>query len=678
MRILPIIPLLLGLLAAPAWGQSYQLVWQDEFDGTALDLAKWEPQIGSGCPSLCGWGNHELQYYRSENASVAGGLLTITARQQNFGGLDYTSARLRTRSLGDWTYGRIEMRAKLPIGRGIWPAFWMLPTDEAYGGWAASGEIDIMEYVGQQPNRVFGTLHYGGTYPENQSSSRAMTLASGDFHSDFHEFALEWEPCEMRWYVDGNLYATQRSWYSTADAYPAPFDQRFHLLLNLAVGGDLPGPPDGTTTFPQELVVDWVRVYQQPDFRACTAVFDGMDYSNPFANGWFAFNGGVGGGGLGASQSDLPPIDGCLASLGTGWGSGGTPGYFGGFGRTFPMDLTDRTHFDFWIHPDAGQSYRLEINLQDDDNGDNIVPSTPDGADDEFQYNFIVGPNGPGAVSGGGWQYVSIPLDAFTDDNSYHYGGNGVFDPTPVSAGGNGQLVSVVVAVFSLSGTDVTFRTDRWAFTRQTSALSGRVWADADGDGQQDAGEAGLGGVQVRLVDVPRAAVLDTHVTTPDGAYAFTSLLGNHYRAEVLAATLPAGVTRTADPDGVGTPDAFTLDLLCDQIAANGDFGYALPALAVGDVTPGSARLLQNAPNPFRGGTILEFSLAEAGEAELVVFDLAGRRVHTLARGGHAEGRHRVAWDGLDARGHRLAQGVYLCALRTADGVLVRRMALLP
>ena len=183
-------------LAAPATAQ-YQLVWADEFNGSSLDLTKWQPEIGTGCPNLCGWGNNELQYYRAENATVGGGQLTITARQQSFGGASYTSARLRTKNQGDWTYGRFEMRAKLPVGQGIWPAFWMLPTDNVYGTWAASGEIDIMEYVGQDPDRVLGTLHYGAPWPDNVYTGDDYVLPTGNFDDDFHVFAIEWDEWDM-------------------------------------------------------------------------------------------------------------------------------------------------------------------------------------------------------------------------------------------------------------------------------------------------------------------------------------------------------------------------------------------------------------------------------------------------------------------------------------------------
>ncbi|MCP3918669.1 MAG: family 16 glycosylhydrolase [bacterium] len=568
---------LLTPAAARSQGAPYQLVWEDDFSGTTLDPTRWGPQIGTGCPDLCGWGNSELQYYRAENATVSGGRLTITAKEEPFGGRQYTSARLRTKNLGDFERGRFEMRAKLPIGRGLWPAFWLLPTDSVYGVWAASGEIDVMENVGHDPDRVIGTIHYGDSYPGNTSSGGSYTLPSGTFHDDFHVFAIEWDDSEMRWYVDGNLYSTKTFWWSSGGPYPAPFDQRFYILLNLAVGGTLPGSPDASTQFPQTFEVDYVRVYQEPehDLGDCVCVFDAMEHANPLANGWFTFNGGSAGGGIGANLVDLPPVEGGSASLEAGWGSGGTPGYFGGFGRTNPQDLTGATHFDMWIHPDAGQDYVLEINLQDDDDGDDAVPGNPDGADDEFQYEFAVSPTGPDAISGGGWQRVSIPLASFVDDNSYHYGGNGVFDPTPVSAGANGRLANIVFTLISNSGANVTFRTDRWSFTRRVSSISGRLWNDANGDGLPT-GEVGLSGVRVELFD-DLGTVVATHLTNGTGEYSFGQLLGGQLEVRVDPATLPPGTTPTHDPDGIVTPGRFALDLACEETRIGQDFGYSPP-----------------------------------------------------------------------------------------------------
>lgn len=238
------------------------LVWSDEFSGSAVDPAKWEFQTGDGSQfGIPGWGNNELQWYQSSNATVASGALTIQARQQSVGGKSYTSARLRSRGKADFLYGRFEMRARLPVGKGIWPAFWMLPSDTSiYGVWAASGEIDIVESIGG--DNIYGTIHYGGTFPDNIYSGSVTSLPTGTA-GEFHVYAVEWEPTEIRWYVDGQLYGTKSTWYSTAGAYPAPFDVDFHLLLNLAVGGNFPGNPDGSTVFPQAYVVDYVRVYQQ-------------------------------------------------------------------------------------------------------------------------------------------------------------------------------------------------------------------------------------------------------------------------------------------------------------------------------------------------------------------------------------------------------------------------------
>ena len=191
---------------------------------------------------------------------------------------------------------------------------------------------------------------------------------------------------------------------------------------------------------------------------ATSIVFDDMDHGDPWGVGWFAFGGSVGGGGIGPNNADLPPVNGGNFSMETGWGSGGNPGFYGGFGRGIFLDLSDTAYFNFWINPDADQDYTLEINLQEDDDGD----AAPD---DEFQYNCVVSPIGPCAVSGGGWQYVSILLTDFFDDNSILGGGNGVLDAVPASGGGNGQLTHIVIAVIGNTGSDATFRTDYWNFS---------------------------------------------------------------------------------------------------------------------------------------------------------------------------------------------------------------------
>jgi beta-glucanase (GH16 family) len=571
--------LFVGALAVeastPACAQ-YALVWHDEFDGASLDPTKWEAQVGNGCPSLCGWGNNELQHYRAENAVVANGVLSLVARREAFGGAQYTSARLRTKLRGDWRYGRFEVRAKVPTGRGFWPAFWLLPTDDVYGTWAASGEIDVLEVVGHEPQRVHGTLHYGGTWPANNSSSASFVLPGGStFADDFHVFAAEWEPGQVRWYVDGVQYAARSAWWSAGGPYPAPFDQRFHVLLNLAVGGDWPGAPTAATVFPQAFEVDYVRVYQDlGNGGACRFSFDDMEHGAPLTNGYFTFDGPGAGGGIAATYASVPPAQGGFAALSAAWGNGGVPGYLGGFGRRFPLDLRSATHFELWIDPPAGVDATIEVNVHEDDDGDDTIPGVPDGADDEFQYTLRVAPSGGEVQSGGGWQRVVVPLASFVDDNSYHFGGNGLFDPSPVGAGGNGRLVNVVLALVSHNGAPVAFTTDAWQFTRRASSLAGRVWEDTNGDGSISFGEGGLAGVTVELVDLDQGALAATRATGGDGSYEFEVLVEGPYDVRVVPGTLPPTATPTADPDGVGTPHVYRVTLGCDDTRVERDLGY--------------------------------------------------------------------------------------------------------
>ena len=282
--------ILLGLMLTmnALSAQNWKLVWADEFDRDTLNTEKWSYQTGTGTEyGLDRWGNNELQYYQEENVSVNDGLMTITARRENVGGSQFTSGRIRTADMGDWTYGRFEFRAKMPEGQGLWAAIWMLPTDENYGGWAASGEIDIMEYLGQDTSTVHGTIHYGGQWPDNQYRGTDYVTDDTAFHKKFHTFALEWEEGKLRWYVDGELFQDlgTGTWYSSVAAFPAPFNRRFHLLINLAVGGNWPGPPDVSTTFPQDLVIDYVRVYQDGVVgldQKSSEMKLGQNHPNPF------------------------------------------------------------------------------------------------------------------------------------------------------------------------------------------------------------------------------------------------------------------------------------------------------------------------------------------------------------------------------------------------------------
>jgi beta-glucanase (GH16 family) len=242
---------------APA---GWVLDWSDEFDGLALDRKKWAIETGGN-----GWGNQELEFYtgRPENLRVSGGNLVIEARREEYGGRHYTSARIRTAGLVERTYGRYEARIKVPRGQGVWPAFWLLGADIGKVGWPRCGEIDVMENIGREPNVVHGTLH-GPGYSGAQGIGRAQVLDAGAYADDFHVFAVEWEPRVVRWYRDGILYQTVRP-DNAKGAWV--FEHPFYVLLNLAVGGTWPGAPDAKTSLPQQMLVDYVRVYRRGGSR---------------------------------------------------------------------------------------------------------------------------------------------------------------------------------------------------------------------------------------------------------------------------------------------------------------------------------------------------------------------------------------------------------------------------
>ncbi len=329
------------VVGTPSWSRHLQkqvedsgwdLVWSDEFQGNTIDDSKWEHEV-----NCWGGGNNERQCYtdRGKNSFVRGGLLNIVAHQEQFTGpalqddhpdypggdktQDYTSARLRTKGKFDFRYGRVDVRAQVPGGQGMWPAIWMLPTDWVYGEWPASGEIDIFEAVNLARDDfagwgdvIHGTLHYGLQWPQ-WSPHGASKYLDENPANDFHIYSIEWEPDEIRWYLDGEHWQTQRSdgWWNhiwggqeTGFHTPndrAPFDENFHILLNLAVGGDWPQDPDPTDAdWPngREMLVDYVRVYECGDGPESCSITNPDVAVNSAANGpginaYSVYDGGV-------------------------------------------------------------------------------------------------------------------------------------------------------------------------------------------------------------------------------------------------------------------------------------------------------------------------------------------------------------------------------------------------
>ena len=238
----------------------YELVWSDEFDGTELDPESYNYEVGDGCPNLCGWGNNEEQWYTDEpkNVRLENGSLILTATKE--GNADYHSARIQTKGKQEFQFGRIDIRAKLARGQGIWPAIWMLGNNIDQVGWPACGEIDIMELVGHQPKTVHGTAHWG---PQGRGYSTYTTSSyfiDDDFAEAYHVFSLVWEFNKMVWYVDETKFKTITPQDMRGETYR--FNQPFYFIFNIAVGGGWPGPPDATTVFPQTMEIDYVRVFQ--------------------------------------------------------------------------------------------------------------------------------------------------------------------------------------------------------------------------------------------------------------------------------------------------------------------------------------------------------------------------------------------------------------------------------
>ena len=253
-----------GSVVIPATGfttpESYpnmDLIWSDEFDGATLDLEFWTHERGNG---YSGWGNNELQFYQSTNTSIVDGNLVITAREEPFGGFNYTSSRIITEDKFEFQYGRVDIRAVLPEGQGIWPALWTLGANFRQVGWPRCGEMDIMELVGHRPSTTHATVHYAGPGGEFLNTGNETNI-NGKFSEEYHVFSMIWSENDVRFLVDDRQYhRISPSIIGSQNAYP--FNAPFFFIFNVAVGGNWPGSPDATTFFPQNMIVDYVRVFQ--------------------------------------------------------------------------------------------------------------------------------------------------------------------------------------------------------------------------------------------------------------------------------------------------------------------------------------------------------------------------------------------------------------------------------
>ena len=254
MRLIKIIQFLILLTSISLLSQERKIVWEENFNGDNLELQSWNFEIGDGCPELCGWGNNERQVYTKINHRLSNGRLYIEAKKI---GKEYSSSKITTKGKQEFQYGKIEVRAKLPIGKGLWPAFWMLGSNIDTVGWPGCGEIDILEYVGKEPEYIFTSLHTPDSFGSTINTKKEVV--SG-IEEGFHTYAIDWTKDRIQFLIDDQLFYT----FSPKDKNEKtwPFDQPFYIILNLAIGGNFGGPDVDDSIFPQSFVIDHIKVYQ--------------------------------------------------------------------------------------------------------------------------------------------------------------------------------------------------------------------------------------------------------------------------------------------------------------------------------------------------------------------------------------------------------------------------------
>ncbi|MFO8029028.1 MAG: family 16 glycosylhydrolase [Cyclonatronaceae bacterium] len=692
------------LVTGTSNAQTWELVWSDEFDGTGLDESKWSYQYGTGASvGLSGWGNAELQYYtdREQNVYVQDGKLHIVAREETHGGMDYTSARLRSIDQGDWRYGRFEVRAKLPKGQGIWPAIWMMPTDAVYGSWPASGEIDIMELVGHQPDVIHGTIHYG---PPHTYSGGSHTRSAGDFSDDFHTFAIEWEHGEIRWYVDDMHYHTETNWFSEGHSFPAPFEQRFHFLLNVAVGGNWPGSPDQTTEFPQQMVIDYVRVYQDTDAQ------HGVSLPLLFEDRYFDFDDvftGFDGGSVTVVDNPDPDDVNSTDRVGRMVKDGGA--FDGGvsFEAERPFSFSDdhnEVTMKVWSpREDVPILVKLE-QLEGDAEYEIVRQTTTSGQWEILAWNvssgaypeewdiitlifdFEEGQIGDGSdnftwffdeldVFGAdldvpdtpdGMLPVSLPLTF--EDYSFDWeraftGFSGgeitvVENPQPDEVNDSDWVGSMVKDGGAFWGGAFMHVNRIFVFDEDNHTITMKVWSPRED-------------VQVLLKVEQQNGVLDyekAEPTTTSGEWEEMTwdMSGAGFENQWDLITLIFDFEQ--DQIGDGSED-FTwyfddLHVFAGEVSTSSNYA--------GTEVPATLELHQNYPNPFNPATILMFDLPQQADVRLEVFNVMGQRVATLASGMHQAGRHSVEFDAS-----HLSSGVYMYRLQAGPVSLTRKMTLI-
>ncbi len=612
----------------PSMAQRYELVWAENFDvDGALSSQRWVYDIGNGSN---GWGNAELQYYTadSSNVKVRGGNLIITARKQPLGGRAYTSARIKTQLRANFKYGRIEVRAKLPRGQGMWPAIWMLPSDNFFGGWPRSGEIDIMEGRGNTPDHVEGTVHYwraGCTGNDalacREFNGKGYTLPTGNFADEFHVFSIEWTKDGIDWYVDGNKYHSIRK--STLNAEWYPFDERFYFILNVAVGGNFFGANANVVDdhlLPQSMTVDYIHVYQDanqsPTVNLSTSAGSVIESGVPVT-----------------LISNAADSDGSVVKV----------DFFYG---TQLLDSVKTAPFELALGPISDGCPEFNAVAYDNE-GRESVPGDP------LKLTVGTGCEPRPFVTGG------IPVPGTLHFTDYDFGGQGIGynDTTPLKNLGNekgndlrpNEGVDIVKWVFPDTTVYLVGFTERdeWMEYTITTSVDDSYFIDLTGVGNTTRGSITLTLNGNFLISMSFSAQQDTSIVTRSTFSALAIPAGTHkLRVSVNNPGLRLGtlvfrpLSTSIDETESGMPTEFILE--------------------------------QNHPNPFNPETMIGYQLAKSGKIRLSVYDMLGREVAVLVDDMVSAGRHQVRF-----QANSLPSGVYMYVLEHPSGVLTNKMILL-
>ncbi len=601
---------------------SMSLVWSDEFDGSSLDTGNWTADIGDGCPGLCGWGNNELEYYRAENVTVAGGNLVLTARQESYGGRSFTSGKVHTRNKHSFLYGRVEMRAKIPTGGGMWPAFWMMPQDDAYGGWAASGEIDIMESANATTS-IGGTLHFGGGWPDNASTGGSYSEGGSNFADQFHVYAVEWDTTEIRWYVDDTLYSTKQSsqWYSDgAPGNPlAPFDQDFYIILNTAVGGNYTGctePGCITATLPQEFLIDYVRVYQETSNLA------------PIVSITYPAAGGNPPAGDITIEADASDTDGNVAAV----------EFYNG--ATYLGEDTTASYTFLWSSVAAG-CYTIIAKAIDNEGA--------------FQSDTVDVTVGSGC---GQAPYAGSPFSppARIEAEDFDDGGEGIayHDTDPGNTGSQyrtSEDVDIEACSDAGGGYNIGWlRVGEWL----------EYTVDAPGAGEY--------AIDVRVASSSAGGTFHISFNGIDKTGDVTVPVTGGWQNWTTVSTTAILTAGQQVMRFIPTAEGFNLNYIDIDAPTH---------LATGSQLPGFA-LHPCSPNPFNPSTTIAYELSRPAMVNLVVYDVAGRAVRTLVAAEQvSRGRHEVVWNGRDNSDRDAASGMYFLRLDAEEFSETRRITLI-